>query len=208
VIEPERLAEMMAQIYTTMDNGTGHRAVQVAAYTFQRPGNVASMEWAELDLENAMWTIPAAKMKQEQELKREAKFSHFVPLSRQLVHLLKTWKLESQPGARFVFENAREKVRHLRPMVLGTMNDALARLGFGEEQKTHGFRAVARTVGRSQCRIDSDVLEAQLAHSNGDSNGTAYDREKFLPERIEAMQVWADYLDGLRKGATPLKNAA
>ena len=70
----------------------------------------------------------------------------------------------------------------------------------------HGFRAMARTILDEVLGFGPDFIEYQLAHAVRDSNGRAYNRTAFLPERRKLMQDWADYLDRLRVGekATPI----
>lgn len=82
-----------------------------------------------------------------------------------------------------------------------TVNAALRRLGFsGEEICGHGFRAMARTILDEVLGVRPDFIEHQLAHAVRDPNGRPYNRTKFLPERREMMQRWADYLDELAAG--------
>ena len=63
-----------------------------------------------------------------------------------------------------------------------------------DEATPHGFRATARTLMVEQLGIRTDLIEHQLAHAVRDATGEAYNRTRFLPERREMMQVWADYL--------------
>lgn len=163
-------------------------ALGVAMLSAQRPGNVATMEWAELDLERAEWSIPAAKMK--------TRTAHLVPLPRQAVALLQTMQPYTA-GRQFVFPPlARQKTPHLHRDAL---SGALRRMGLQGLHAAHGFRGMFRTVARERLRIDADVLEAQLAHAKRDHIQKAYDRTSFVRERTLAMQRWADYLDRLRK---------
>jgi integrase len=78
-------------------------------------------------------------------------------------------------------------------------------MGFEKSEMTgHGFRAIARTMLDEILNVRPDFIEHQLAHAVRDPNGRAYNRTAFLPERREMMQTWADYLDGLKKGAKVL----
>jgi integrase len=82
------------------------------------------------------------------------------------------------------------------------MGAGLRRLGFSSDEMTaHGFWAMARTLLIKRCGIDEAVVEAQLAHRVRDSLGRAYNRTQFVDQRRAMMQIWADYLDTLRKGA-------
>ncbi|MFT4256005.1 MAG: integrase arm-type DNA-binding domain-containing protein [Pseudoxanthomonas sp.] len=162
-------------------------ALRLVMLTAQRPGNVAAMEWSEVDLEAAEWSIPAAKMKM--------KVAHIVPLPAQAVETLRGM-LPYTDGKRYVFPAlARQVTPHLHRDALSA---ALRRMGFQGTHATHGFRGMFRTVARERLNIAPDVLEAQLAHAKRDQIQKAYDRTTFLKERKAAMQRWANYLDGLR----------
>lgn len=78
-----------------------------------------------------------------------------------------------------------------------TINAALKRLCYGGTQTAHGFRATARTMLDEILEQRVDFIEHQLAHKVKDNNGTAYNRTKFLNNRREMMQAWADYLESL-----------
>tara|TARA_B110000503_G_C6891401_1_gene306894 strand:- start:272 stop:505 length:234 start_codon:yes stop_codon:yes gene_type:complete len=73
-------------------------------------------------------------------------------------------------------------------------------MGYTNDQMTaHGFRAMARTILDEHLNFRPDFIEHQLAHAVRDPNGRAYNRTKYLPQRKEMMQKWADYLDGLKQ---------
>ncbi|OOW65690.1 hypothetical protein Xlen_03895 [Xanthomonas campestris pv. leeana] len=173
-------------------------ALKLVMLTAQRPGNVVTMEWSEVDLQAGEWSIPAAKMK--------TRHAHIVPLSRQAQALLRGM-LAYTEGARFVFPPlARQATPHLHRDALSA---ALRRMGLQGKHATHGFRGTFRTVARERLGIPVDVLEAQLAHAKKDEIQKAYDRTAFVRERKQAMQQWADYLDGLSEtSVVPLRAAA
>jgi len=82
-----------------------------------------------------------------------------------------------------------------------TVLAALRRLGYSKEEMTgHGFRSMASTLLNEQ-GWNRDAIERQLAHAERDSVRAAYNYAEHLPERLQMMQAWADYLDGLKKGA-------
>jgi integrase len=88
---------------------------------------------------------------------------------------------------------------------------ALRRMGYDKEAMTgHGFRAMARTILDEVLQVKPELIEHQLAHAVRDPLGRAYNRTAHLEERREMMQLWADYLDGLRQGAVvlPMKRRA
>ncbi|CAD6513854.1 Prophage integrase IntA [Paraburkholderia hiiakae] len=83
------------------------------------------------------------------------------------------------------------------------INAALQRLGFDTKTEItgHGFRAMARTILHERLRFPAEVIEHQLAHRVPDSLGGAYNRTRFIDDRVAMMQAWADYLDRLKAGA-------
>ena len=79
-----------------------------------------------------------------------------------------------------------------------TMNAALHRMGYKDVMTAHGFRAMARTVLVEQLEYPAEYVEMQLAHSVSGPLGRAYNRAKYLEQRREMLQSWADYLETLR----------
>lgn len=174
-------------------------ALQLAPLLFVRPGELRAAEWSEIDIQSAEWNIPAEKMKM--------KIAHLVPLPRQAVEILEA--LRPLTGhSRYIFPGHRSP---LRCMSDNALNAALRRMGFEKSEiTTHGFRAMARTILDEVLQVRPDFIEHQLAHAVKDPNGRAYNRTAHLVERKKMMQLWADYLDGLKAGAKviPIKREA
>ena len=166
-------------------------AVMLSPMLLVRPGELRHMEWTELDLDAATWSIPSAKMKM--------KADHIVPLPTQAVEMLRS--LQPITGAgRYVFSSLRTGDR---PMSENTVSAALRALGYTSTVQTaHGFRATARTILDEVLGQRVDLIEHQLPHAVRDANGRAYNRTAHLPARVVMLQKWADYLDTLRTGAT------
>jgi integrase len=74
-------------------------------------------------------------------------------------------------------------------------------MGYKGIQSWHGFRATGRTILRQVLKYEKDVIEAQLAHKGQITHGGAYDRATHVEDRTDMLQVWADYLDKLARGA-------
>jgi integrase len=165
-------------------------AMRLAPLLFVRPGELRQAEWSEIDLDAAEWNIPAVKMKMSN--------AHLVPLSRQAIEILK--ELRPLTGeSRYVFPSGRS---FARPMSENAILAALRRMGYGKDEMTgHGFRAMARTILDEVLQVRPDFIEHQLAHAVKDPNGRAYNRTAHIAERRKMMQLWADYLDGLKTGA-------
>lgn len=197
VTDPKKLGVLL----NAMDNYSGTFpvccALKLAPMLFCRPGDLRHMEWTELNLEAAEWLIPGAKMK-GLTVNKQDRADHLVPLSEQAISILRD--LKPLTGRhRYVFPSARGGIR---PMSNNAILAALRRMGIsGDEVTGHGFRATARTIGAEVLGLRHDLLEHQLAHSVRSPLGRAYDRTSFLGERRELMQVWANYLDGIKANA-------
>lgn len=199
--KPDEIGVLMRAIADYNGQPLTRGALVLSALLFQRPGNIRSMRWADVDLGKAMWSIPSADMKRTVQDK-ESGDPHLVPLSTQAVTELHALRDISGYG-QFVFPSL---LTGERCMSENTVNTALRRLGYAKTEMTaHGFRAMARTALAEQLNMERDVIEAQLAHAKSAPHGAAYDRAKFLPQRKRLMQVWADYLDELRDGAKVIK---
>ena len=194
--DPAKLGELMRAIHAYQGGPIVRAALQLAPVLFQRPGELRAAAWAEFDLDAALWTMPAARMKRRKEGKENGD-PHLVPLPTQAVDILRKLHPLTGHGA-LVFHGERS---HDRPISDNTLRAALLTLGYGPDvQSVHGFRATARTLLAEELNIDPLVIEAQLAHAVKDANGRAYNRTQYMRHRATMMQVWADYLDKLRKG--------
>jgi integrase len=197
ITDPARVGELLRALLACTGQPTTQAALQLAALTFQRPGEIRGATWAEFDLDAGTWLIPSHRMKRNLQGKATGP-DHVVPLSRQAVAVLRALQPLTGSGL-LVFPGLRDRARPISDM---TMNAALRRLGFdGEEMTAHGFRAMARTMLSERLGIAPEVIEAQLAHSVPDALGRAYNRTEFTDQRRQMMQAWADYLDTLRTGA-------
>jgi integrase len=191
ITDPVQVGAMLR----TFDSFTGTFSVRCALdlspMLFVRPGELRHAEWSHFDLEKAEWRYIATK----------TNTPHIVPLARQAVAILR--ELHALTGSgRYVFPGVRDRKR---AMSENTINAALKRLGFDTQNEItgHGFRAMARTILSEDEALlfDPEHIERQLAHKTRTANGEAYDRAKYLKQRREMMQKWADYLDRLKAGA-------
>lgn len=196
IVEPVRLGDLLRAIKGYKGGPTVRTALQLAPLLYQRPGNLREMEWAELDLDAALWVIPSMKMKRTKEQKENGE-AHTVPLPTQAVALLRGLHPLTGHG-RYVFPGERS---HDRPISDNSVRSGLYALGFGKEQTWHGFRASARTMLVDELNLDPLAIEANLAHAVKDSNGRSYNRTQYLKQRFDQIQQWADYLDKLARGA-------
>jgi len=193
ITDPEKLGVLLRAIKAYKGGVIVKSALQLAPILFQRPGELRAAAWAEVDLELALWTIPAGRMKRGKEGK-EYGDPHFVPLPNQAVEILRELYHYTGHGT-LVFPGERD---HERPISENSVRTALISLGYTSELQTwHGFRATARTMLAERLDCDPLVIEAQLAHAVKDANGRAYNRTQYMEKRRQMMQRWGDYLDGL-----------
>lgn len=190
ITDPEALGCLLRAI----DRYSGHPITRLAlgltSHVFQRPGEVRQAEWSEIDFGNAIWTIPAEKMKQRE--------PHNVPLSSQSLAVLR--EAEAISGhSRYVFPSA---TTPKRPMSENTINQALRRMGFSSDKMTaHGFRSTASSL-LNECGMWSpDAIERALSHKEGNQVRAAYHRSAYWGEQVRMAQWWSDRLDMLRTGA-------
>ena len=207
ILEPVKVGELMRSIASYTGQPMTRVALVLSALLFQRPGNIRQMEWAWVNFDNAMLTIPSQDMKRRKHQKVNGR-PHFVPLAPQALTALKEMRPLSGHG-RYVFPSL---LTGERPMSDNTVNSALRRMGYTNSEMTaHGFRATARTLMIERLPgVSADVIEAQLAHGKSGPLGSAYDRAEFMEQRRKMMLEWAAYLDKLRVGAEviPLRGAA
>jgi integrase len=198
VVDPDGFGLLLRAIEDYRGSLVTRTALQLSALTFQRPGNLRAMKWADLQVqEPATWTIAAAEMKRSRYGKDNGR-PHVVPLARQAVSQLREiWPLTGQ--GKYVFPSLQGQGRCMSE---NTINVALRRLGYAKDvHSAHGFRSTARTLIVERLNVAPDVVEAQLAHMKSGPLGSAYDRAEFLEQRRDMMQAWADYCDALRGGS-------
>jgi integrase len=190
VVDPVAIGALLRAIDGFDGQPTTHAALRLAPYVFVRPGELRQAEWREFDLGGAVWSVPAEKMKMRR--------PHRVPLARQPLAILRELQ-EITGNGRWLFPSVRT---FARPISENTMNAALRRLGYSsEEMCIHGFRSMASSRLNEMGRWNPDAIERQLAHQEANSVRRAYTHgAEYWTERVQMMQAWADYLNGLREG--------
>lgn len=161
--------------------GLSARALELLIFTACRSGEVLNARWAEIDLKNQVWTIPAERMKMKQ--------AHTVPLTDPAFELLQPlYELRRDdwifPG------NKRDKP--LSGMVLEML---LRRMDLGHFTP-HGFRSSFRDWAGDETDAAREVAEGCLAHKVGDATENAYRRSTAIKKRRALLTAWANYLDG------------
>ncbi len=175
------------------------RAIKALMLTFVRTGELINATWDEFDLDKAQWEIPGWRMKMRN--------PHIVPLSRQVVEILREQKEETgHLKTNWVFPN---QVRPKDPMSNNTILFAIGRMGYKGKMTGHGFRALAMSNIKEKLGYRHEVVDRQLAHAQRSKVDRAYDRAQFLDERRKMMQEWADYVDKISQDSvTTFKKAA
>lgn len=198
ILEPVKVGELLRAIDGYESLGLTRLALQLAPHVFVRPGELRHARWEEIDLDGALWTIPAEKTKMRKD--------HRVPLSRQVVELMREIHALTGPAG-YVFPSVRTRAR---PMSENTLNAGLRRLGYASDEMTaHGFRAMAATLLNESGKWHPDAIERALAHGEADKVRAAYTRGAHWQERVSMAQWWSDHLDTLRRGAdvVPINSA-
>ena len=165
---------------------------KIIPYVFVRSENIRLMEWAELDLENAIWDIPKEKMKMNVDF--------ICPLPVQAVNILKQIEPYSRHRSKYVFPSPSKNDRGVSG---ATLSDTLNRLGYQDIHTFHGFRSMFSTIANELYKehgFHSDIIEACLAHKEKNRVRAAYNREskyKYFEEKKELIQWYANFLDKL-----------
>lgn len=180
---------------------TGHAqtriALQLLMLTAVRPGEVCGARWSEFDLDGALWTIPKERMKMRR--------PHLVPLSTQAIELLRELEMINGDGE-FLFPSQGTKTQTVPTQ---SIRNCVVKIGYADKFSPHGARGTFSTMLNSR-GYNSDWIERQLAHDEGNRVRASYNHTMYLPERTRMMGEWANILDQLKAGATitPLRKAA
>lgn len=161
------------------------RALEFLILTAARSGEVLGATWAEMDLENALWIVPANRMKGGKE--------HRVPLSKRALEIVNA--LHEARGSDYVFPGQKLS----RPLS-GMAFEMLLRRMKADAFTTHGFRSAFRDWVGDATSFPREVAEAALAHRVGNSTELAYRRADALDKRRKLMAAWADHCAAIRGG--------
>lgn len=162
--------------------GIAARCLEFVILTTARTSEGVSVEWPELDIQNATWTVPGERMK--------AGESHVVHLAARPLEIIEELR---GIGARFVFPSPGRKEQALSNMAMLVL---LQRRMGHPEVVVHGFRSSFSTWANENAVARPDVIEACLAHREGDRIRAAYNRAQFAAERRKLLEAWALFLDG------------
>jgi integrase len=198
IVEPSAVGALLRAIDGFEGHAVTKYALRLAPLFFVRPGELRKAEWAEFNLENAEWRIPAAKMKMRR--------PHRVPLAHQALTILR--ELQGISGeSKYLFPSVRS---WHRPISDNTLNAALRRLGYDKTELTvHGLRSTASVLLNESGKWHADAIERQLAHQEANEVRSAYTHAaEFWQERVRMMRWWADELDRMKELGRVIKMSA
>ncbi|EPD1001712.1 TPA: tyrosine-type recombinase/integrase [Escherichia coli] len=198
--------EKMPELLEHMESYSGRLltrlAVQLNLLIFIRSSELRFARWTEIDLDGAMWTIPAQREPipgvRYSERGAKMKTPHLVPLSKQAVTVLKQLKLLSG-SSELLFPGDHDP---RKPMSENTINKALRVMGYDTKVDIcgHGFRTMACSALIESGRWSKDAVERQMSHQERNNVRAAYiHKAEHLDERTQMMQWWSDYLDACRQ---------
>lgn len=157
------------------------RALELAILTATRTSEVLDATWDEIDLDNALWTIPAKRMKNKR--------MHRVPLSDAAMAILRDLA-ELTADQPFVFPGERPG----KPLSNMAFLMLLRRMGRAD-LTAHGFRTTFRTWAAECTSAPREVAEMALSHTVGSAVERAYSRTDLFEKRRKLMNSWADFCD-------------
>ena len=188
ITDPKALGALLVAIDSFEGQTTTRIALNLLAILAQRPGELRHARWDEFDMEAAVWSIPAEKMKMRK--------PHNVPLPAPALALLDELRPITGEGA-LLFPSLRS---WQRPMSENTLNAALRRMGYsGEEMTAHGFRASFSTLANESGLWNPDAIERALAHVEKNEVRRAYARGEHWEERVRLADWWGDELEKLMR---------
>lgn len=187
ITEPKALGQLVREIDVFEGQTTTRIGLQLLAILAPRPGDIRNAKWEEFDFKEAVWSIPAPRMKM--------RCDHLVPLPRHALSLLEEMRAITGEGT-YLFPSLRSW--HW-PMSENTLNAALRRMGYsGEEMTAHGFRASFSTLANESRLWNPDAIERALAHVEKSEVRRAYAWGEHWEERVRLADWWAGYLDKVK----------
>ena len=203
---PEFIADLRAR------DATAARALEFLILTNVRTNAVLQARWSEFDLDNEVWTVPLANLKDREH--RDEAFR--VPLSRRSLDILA--EMGKAPVSALVFPGQKSK----EPLSNMAMLTLLKRMNSGERKwldksdkdkprsiTAHGFRATFRTWAEEVATVPHAVVEQAMGHKIGSKVERAYRRTDVMDLRRALMSAWAAYCEPRETGGNvvPLRAA-
>ena len=190
IVEPAAFGALLRAIWAYEGTPEVVAGLKLLALLYPRPGELRHAEWVEFDLDGAVWTVPASRMKMRR--------PHRVSLSREAIEILADLEAKRTHATSLAFPSLRSASRCLSE---NTFNAALRRMGYTSNQATaHGFRASFSTMANESRLWSADAIERALAHEEEKSARRAYARGEHWDERERMAAWWAARCNQLRAG--------
>jgi integrase len=165
------------------------RALEFMILTATRTGETRLATWSEIDLENAVWTIPPERAKTRKQFR--------VPLSPRAVQILKELPRE----ANWLFPGAKPG----KPIGENSFLRVLENIGY-PDITGHGFRSTFRDWAGESTATAPDVIELSLAHTVGSGVERAYARSDLFDKRRRLMSMWNEFCSFAHEQTALIKN--
>jgi integrase len=165
-------------------------ALMLTIHTAQRQGSIISAKWCEIDFDKKLWIIPPENMKMKKE--------HIMPLSDIIIKYLKELYEITGTTNGYLFPNSQHSNRHISNNTVGS---AINRIGFKDKQTAHGFRAMFKSVTKTnqeKYKLSNEYVERILAHTVGSEVENTYLRLTPLEEMRIILNWWSSYLENLK----------
>lgn len=206
-----RTIDQAREVLRTMEDTTSGPLVKLAsrllALTVVRPGVVRAAKWVEFEgidwsapdelVLEAVWRVPAERMKLDLENKDDEAFEHVVPLPAQAVEVLHAVRRLTSRSP-YLFTSVRS---WRQPMSENTIGYMYARNGWSGRHVPHGWRATFSTIMNERAMQerrpdDRAIIDAMLAHKPKGMSGSemAYNRAVHMERRRELANEWAEML--------------
>ena len=184
-IDHNEIPDFLSAVAVDVGSIVVKSAVKIAMLLFVRRSELINAEWSEIDLGNAVWTIPWQRMKMGRKVANPDKTDHIIPLPVQAVETLKALHCVTGRG-RYVFSTG----HRLKDAPLGatTIRNFFIRCGYYGKMTVHGFRPLA-TSWLDKQGYNRQAIERQLAHKEKGAINQAYHRADYMDERREAYPL-------------------
>lgn len=181
---------LLPAIAAYVGSETVKNALRVMLYSMLRTVEIRRGKWSYIDFENKTWTIPIASQAELIAGKRNMKKNriHIIPLSNQVIKILQD-QLKISGNSEYIFCGIYDQRKMLGR---STLNDALTYMNY--DISAHDFRATSSTL-LNEKGFNSDWIELQLAHVSENQTRASYNHAKYLNDRREMLQWWADHID-------------
>ncbi|MEZ5959049.1 MAG: site-specific integrase [Hyphomonadaceae bacterium] len=163
-------------------DGLGAKALEFAILTACRTNEALRATWQEIDLDAAIWVVPAERMKAGRE--------HRVPLSKAAIALLRPLSVGKPDDWLF------PGLKAGKPLSDMTLLATLKNMG-RDDLTVHGFRSTFRDWAAEKTDFAREVAESALAHTIGNKVEAAYRRGDLIDKRKQLMEGWATYCAGV-----------